>query len=185
MNHFCAGLTTCNPKFPLSHGMGLLLPQAEITLNLLRSSRRQHRLSAYACLNGNFDFNRTPLAPPGTRVVVHVTPEQRANMAPHGIDSWYVGPSTEYYRCHKCYIPSTFDGVRNALTLDWFPHQVPFPKVSADDYLRQAAADMLTLIQDKVQHPIPSLTYGTNAQCLHPNCSDPKAGNSPTSDQSS
>jgi hypothetical protein len=159
-NHFCAGLATCDPKFPLTE-WDLLMPQADITLNLLRSSRRQPKLSAYACLNGNFDFNKTPLAPPGTRVVVHVTPNQRANMAPHGVDGWYVGPSEEHYRCHKCYIPSS-SGVRDALTVDWFPHTVPFPKVSTDDYLRQTANDMLTIIQDKIANPVPSLTYGSN-----------------------
>jgi hypothetical protein len=91
------------------------MPQADITLNLLRSSRRQPKLSAYACLYGAFDFNQSPLALPGTRVVVHVTPDKRHNMAPHGVDGWYVGPSPEHYRCHKCYIPSTF-GIRDALT---------------------------------------------------------------------
>jgi hypothetical protein len=82
-------------------------------------------------------------------------------MGPHGIDGWYVGPSIDHYRCHKCYIPSTF-GVRDALTIDWFPHNVPFPKVTADEYLRQTANDMLMLIQEKTTHPIPSLTYGSN-----------------------
>ena len=41
-------------------------------------------------------------------------------------------------------------------------HNVPFPKATDDEYLRQTAADMLTLIQDKTAHPIPSLTYGSN-----------------------
>jgi hypothetical protein len=153
-------LATCDPKFPLSE-WDLLMPQADITLNLLRSSRRQPKLSAYACINGVFDFNRSPLAPPGTRVVVHVTPDQRHNMAPHGVDGWYVGPSTEHYRCHKCYIPSTF-GVRDALTVDWFPHTVPFPKVTTDEYLHQTASDMLTLLQGTATRPIPSLTYGSD-----------------------
>ena len=130
------------------------MPQAGITLNLLRSSRRQQNLSA-------LDFNQSPLAPPGTRVVVHVTPAQRPNMGPHRVDGWYVGPSIEHYRCHQCYILSTF-GVRDALTINWFPHNVPFPKVTADEYLCQTANDMLTLIQDKTNHPIPSLTYGSN-----------------------
>jgi hypothetical protein len=133
------------------------MPQADITLNLLRSSRRQPNLSAYACLNGNFDFNRSPLASPGTRVVVHITPAQRPNRGPHSVDGWYVGSSPEHYRCHKCYIPSTF-GVRDALTIDWFPHNVPFPRVTTDEYLRQTAHDMLKLIQNKTTHPIPSLT---------------------------
>jgi hypothetical protein len=159
-NHFCSALATCDPKFPLTE-WDLLMPQADNTLNLLRSSRRQPNLLAYACLNGTFNFNQSPLAPPGTRVVVHITPAQRPNMGPHGVDGWYVGPSIEHYRCHKCYIPSTFS-VRDALTIDWFPHNVPFPRVTANEYLRQTANDMLTLIQDKATHPIPSLTYGSN-----------------------
>jgi hypothetical protein len=130
------------------------MPQADITLSLLQSSRRWPRLSAYACINGIFDFNQSPLAPPGTRVVVHVTADQRHNMAPHGVDGWYVGPSTEHYRCHKCYLPSTF-GIRNALTADWFPHN------TTDEYLRQTAIDMLTLIQGSTSPPIPSLTFGS------------------------
>jgi hypothetical protein len=157
-NHFSSGLATCDPKFPLTE-WDLLMQQADITLNLLRSSRRQPQLSAYACINGAFDFNQTPLAPPGTRVIVHITPHQRPNMAPHGLDGWYIGPSTEHYRCHKCYIPSTF-GVRDALTIDWFPHTVPFPQTTTDDYLRQTASDMLALLNQPNQ-AVPSLTYSS------------------------
>jgi hypothetical protein len=127
--------------------MGPLNAQADITLNLMRSSRRQPKLSAYACINGVFDFNANPLAPPGTRVVVRVTPDKRPNMAPHGVDAWYVGPSPEHYRCYKCYVPSS-GGVRDALTVDWFEHSIPFPKVTTDEYLRQCATDMLTLLQN-------------------------------------
>ena len=137
------------------------MPQADITLNLLRLSRRQPKLSAYACLFGNFDYNKMPIAPPGTRVVVHVTLNQRTNMAPHGLDGWYVGLSEEHYRCHKCYIPSTY-GVGDALTISWFPHKVPCPKVSTNDYLRQLATDMLTLIRDQDANPVPLLTYGSS-----------------------
>jgi hypothetical protein len=72
----------------------------------------------------------------------------------------YAGPSTEHYRCHKCYIPTTF-GVRDALTVDWFPHKVPFPKVGTNEYLRQTATDMLTLLQGTQAQPLPSLTYGS------------------------
>ena len=53
-NHFCSGLATCDPKFPLSE-WDLLMPQVEIALNLLRSYRRYPKLSAYNCLNRTFD----------------------------------------------------------------------------------------------------------------------------------
>jgi hypothetical protein len=33
-------------------------------------------MSEYAQLNGHFDFSRTPLAPPGTRVIAHEKPDQ-------------------------------------------------------------------------------------------------------------
>jgi hypothetical protein len=138
------------------------MPQADVTRNLLRSSRRQPKLTAYACLNGNFDFNQSPLAQPGTRVLVHAMPKQRPDMAPHGVDRWYVGPSQEHYRCYKCYVPSTF-GIHDALTVDWFPHNIIFPKVTTDKYLQQTANNMLTLLQGTTKtNPIPSLTYGSH-----------------------
>ena len=46
-----------------------LVPQATLTLNMLRVSRRHPQISAYTVLEGVFDFNKTPLAPPGTKVV--------------------------------------------------------------------------------------------------------------------
>ena len=85
--HLIAGLSSCNPNFPL-HLWDRLLPQATLTLNLLRPSRINPRLSAEAQLNGAFDFNRTPLAPPGTKVLIFETPTQRRTWAPHGVDGW-------------------------------------------------------------------------------------------------
>ena len=68
-NHFIVGLSYCDPKFLLSKWDHLLL-QAKITLNLLRSSQHQPNLSAHACLFGNYDFNRCPLTPPRTKVII-------------------------------------------------------------------------------------------------------------------
>jgi hypothetical protein len=62
-NRFVAGLCSVDPTFPLKL-WDKLLSQATITINLLRKSRINPRMSAYAQLNGHFDFNRTPLAPP-------------------------------------------------------------------------------------------------------------------------
>jgi hypothetical protein len=62
-NHFTAGLCSVDPTFPLKL-WEKLLPQATITLNLLRKSRISPRISAYAQLNGHFDFNSTPSPPP-------------------------------------------------------------------------------------------------------------------------
>jgi hypothetical protein len=61
---FVAGLSSVDPTFPL-HLWDRLLPQAEITLNLLRTSSLRPQLSAAAHFHGLVDYNKTAFAPPG------------------------------------------------------------------------------------------------------------------------
>ena len=76
-NHFIAGLASLNKQFPM-HLWCRLIYQANLTLNLLRQSRFNPKLSAHAQVHGNFDFNATTLAPPpGTQVIVHEKPSVR------------------------------------------------------------------------------------------------------------
>jgi hypothetical protein len=157
-NHLCAGIATCDENFP-SQEWDRLLPQATITLNLLRSSRIHPSISAHAAIHGIFDFNTTPLAPPGTRIVVHENSNNRTSFGTHATDGWYIGPALDHYRCYHCYIPSTAS-TRNADTVDFFPKQVPFPKTNTDDYLRQAAEDIVSILSTK-RTSNPSLTYGS------------------------
>jgi hypothetical protein len=56
--HFKAGLTTVNPDLPV-HLWDIILPHAEITLNLLHSSRLHPQLSAAAHYHGLIDYNKT------------------------------------------------------------------------------------------------------------------------------
>ena len=97
------------------------MPQCNITINIIRSYRLYLKLSAHARLYVNFDFNRRPLAPSGTKFVIHETVNQRNSWSPNGIEGWYIGPAIEHYSCHKCYIPLNA-GVQYVLTLDWFPN---------------------------------------------------------------
>ena len=89
-DNLISGLSSCDLNFPL-YLWDRLIPHATLTLNLVRPSRLNPRLSAEAQLNGAFDFNRTPLAPPGTQVIVHETHDNRRTWAPHGVDGWYLG----------------------------------------------------------------------------------------------
>ena len=75
-NHFKACLASVNPDFPIKQ-WDRLLEQGEITLNLMRSARANNKLSAYSYLFGIFDYNKTPLVPPGTKVLVHTKRENR------------------------------------------------------------------------------------------------------------
>jgi hypothetical protein len=58
-------------------------------------------------LDGTFDYNRTPLAPPGTKIVIHEKPNQRRTWDPHGIDGWYLGPATDHYQCYRVFVNKT------------------------------------------------------------------------------
>ena len=86
-NHFISGLCSTDKNFPL-HLWERLLPQALLTLNLLRGSRMNPNLSAYAQVHGLYDFNHTPIAPPGIWVIVHGNPSQRTSWDPHAVDGW-------------------------------------------------------------------------------------------------
>jgi hypothetical protein len=81
--HFVAGLSSVDPSFPL-HLWDRLLPQAEITLNLLRTSRLHPQLSTAAHFHGLVDYNKTAFAPPGCKIIVHDKPGNRRTWAPHG-----------------------------------------------------------------------------------------------------
>jgi hypothetical protein len=105
-NHFIAGLCSAAEDFPLRLWDKLLL-QAELTINLLWASCVDPTISAFEAINGPFDYNATPLAPPGCKIVVHEKPGQQASWDPHGVIGWYLGPAMEHYRCYRCYINKT------------------------------------------------------------------------------
>ena len=145
-NHFISVLCAVDSKFPLCE-WDRLLPQTTLTLNLLRSSRVHPSLSAHASLFGQFDFNRTPLAPMGTQIIAHTPAETRTTFGEHGKVGWYIGPSLEHYRCWKCYFTDTMHE-RDVLKVDFFPQKIAFPTFTRDAYLKQTAEDMLHLLQD-------------------------------------
>ena len=104
--HFLAFVSGVDPNSSL-HLWCRLLPQATETLNLLRRSRINPRLSAEAQLNGEFDYNQTPMAPPGTKVLIHDTPQQRRTWDFHVKEGWYIVTAQIHYRCYRILIPET------------------------------------------------------------------------------
>jgi hypothetical protein len=118
-----------------------LLPQAVMTSNMLRTSRLNPKLSAATHIFGQYDFNRAPMAPPGTRIIAHETPSRRRTWAPHGQDGWYIGPALKHYRCYTVYITKT-RGNRIVETVEFFPEKFTLPFPSSQDLATQAAADL-------------------------------------------
>jgi hypothetical protein len=114
-----AGLCSTDKSFPM-HLWDRLLPQAVITLNMLRTSRINTKLLAATHIFGQYDFNRAPMAPPGTRIIAHKAPSRRRTWAPHGQEGWYIGPALEHYRCYMVSITKT-RGDRIVETVEFSP----------------------------------------------------------------
>jgi hypothetical protein len=139
-NHFIAGLCSVDSNFPI-HLWDRLLPQAVLTINLLRGSRINPKHSAWSQLFGPYDFNRTPIAPPGTHVLAHEKPANRGTWDPHAVDAWYVGPAMESYRCYTVWIWDT-RRERVCDTLSWLPSSTIFPTITANDIISAALIDI-------------------------------------------
>jgi hypothetical protein len=144
--HFVAGLSSVDPTFPL-HLWYRLLPQPEITLNLLRTSRLHPQLSAAAHFHGLVDYNKTAFAPPGCKIIAHDKPGKRRTWAPHGQHGYSLGPAMHHYQCQNVYISSTASE-RIMDRLEFFPHNYQMPQLSSTDRLITAAKDMTDALQN-------------------------------------
>jgi hypothetical protein len=139
-DHLIAGLCSTDKSFPI-HLWDRLLPQSVMTFNMLRTSRINPKLSATTHIFGQYDFNRAPMARPGTRIIAHDTRSMRRTWAPHGQYGWYIGPAHEHYRCYTVYITKT-RGNRIVETVDFFPDKFTLPFPSSQDLATQAASDL-------------------------------------------
>jgi hypothetical protein len=156
--HFVVGLSPVDPAFPL-HLWDRLLPQAEIALNLLWTSRLHPQLSAAAHFHGLVDYNKTAFAPPGCNIIAHEKPGKRRTWATHGQHGYSLGPAMHHYRCQNVYILATASE-RIVDTLELFPHnyqmpQLPFARVGDDTIL--ALTDLAAIFKLKLrQTPSPT-----------------------------
>ena len=89
--HFIAGLCSTHKDFPLNL-WDILLPQATMTLNMLRPSNENPDISAHEHIHGPFNLQKKPIAPPGIKSIIHLKPTQRSTFGPRGSECWYIGP---------------------------------------------------------------------------------------------
>jgi hypothetical protein len=135
--HFVARISSLDPTFPL-HLCDRLLPQAEITLNLLRTSRLHPQLSTAAHFHGFVDYNKTAFAPPGCKIISHEKPGKQRTWAPLRQDGCSLGPAMHHYRCQNVCI---------VYTLQFFPHNYQMPQLSSTDILIMAAKYIMNALQ--------------------------------------
>ncbi|KAL7525922.1 hypothetical protein ACHAWF_002559, partial [Thalassiosira exigua] len=120
-NHLIRGFCCMDPNWPFQL-WDHLTAQAEITVNLLRCSRRDPSKSSYHSLHGHrYNWDAHPFVPPGTKAVAYEDATSRASRAPRGIDAWYCGLAMDHYRCRHFYVPET-RGLHVSWTYELHPH---------------------------------------------------------------
>jgi hypothetical protein len=144
-DHFISILCGTDNTFPLRI-WDKIIPQAVLTLNLLRASRLNPKNSAYAQIHGPFDYNKTPIAPLGYRVLVHVKPHLRGTWDPKAEDGFYIGPAKAHYRCVTVYITDT-DSTRITDTVSWIPENTGVPTMAPSDEVIMAIRGLQKTIQ--------------------------------------
>jgi hypothetical protein len=100
-------------------------------------------ISAYEALEGPYDWNRFPIAPPGTKAVINKDLDTLASWAPHGLDAWLLSPSKDHYRCHLYYVPES-RGYRVSGSADLFPQHCLAPSYSPISHVRELSEELKT-----------------------------------------
>ena len=125
-----------------------LTKQALVTFNLCRTSRKEPKKSAYHSFYGNrYDWNKHPMAPPGTRAVVYEAPVRRLSWGTRGVDGWYCGPAFDHYRNMRFYILET-RAYRNSASYMIFSATLPIANTDrTTQHNKEVAQEWIESIQ--------------------------------------
>ena len=144
--HTIAYLATINLNCPIQLWRNFV-PQIEITLNILQTSRVDTKKLACEALNGiQFDRNRTPLTLVGSRALRFLPSSARNTFQAHVIDTWYVGPSMLHYR--EMYFNNPTAGYcTSSGTYTLLLAHAHMPTISKDNHTIMVATDLLEMFK--------------------------------------
>ena len=145
-NHFIAIRSGTHPDFP-QRGWSHLIRHAVITMNMLRPSRINPLISAYTQVHDIFDFNKTPLAPAGCKVIIHDRTDERPSWANHGTRGYYIGPVMKHYRNYNILMDTTTK-IRQSNMVDFFPTTTDDPTITPTETLSLIIEDLLIVFKD-------------------------------------
>ena len=144
-HHIKAVLAGCDKSFPLQL-WERLLPQIELTCNLLRPANANPNISAYQYVFGNHDYNRMPLHPLGCAVQAYNDSNKRRSWEEHSKDGWYLGTSDKHYRSYDVYIKET-KSKQNTDTVFFQHSYITKPKVTKADVVSEAATKLIDALK--------------------------------------
>ena len=129
--HFLSILAGIADDFP-KHCWDLLVPQAELTLNLLRQALLRPEILAYDYAEGHFDYNVTPLGSLGCSVLIHKKTLQQHLWDFRARKGWSIGAAMQSYRCDKVIARDTL-AVCISDTVEYRHTHLTIPNVTSDN----------------------------------------------------
>ena len=96
---------------------------------------------------GPHDFNKDPLAPLGSKVMMHEGTFEQGLWSDQGIKGFFVGSTHEHYRCYQCLNPS-INGIWTTNSIKFFP-KWRMPTTSLLDQLNILLADLTDAIKNQ------------------------------------
>jgi hypothetical protein len=95
-NHFVSILSEVDNRFLLSLWCHLVQP-AEHTVNLLRQSNVNPKVTMYAHVHGKHDYMKHPFAPLVWAVMAHIKPKNRQSWAVHADTGFNIRTAMEHH----------------------------------------------------------------------------------------
>ena len=96
--HFISTLATIDPNCPMQL-WDIFLEQTTGTLSILRTLRRNTKVSAFEELNGKFDYNKTSVVPVGLKALVNNDPSDSTSFEAKALDTFVVSWAQLHQRC--------------------------------------------------------------------------------------
>ena len=110
-------MSSLPPTFPITYWCRLL-PQTYFSVNIAIKCRQNPLLSAWAAMEGEFHFYTTPIAPPGSEILIHENPNRRKKFGFNEKKAWYIAPFFQHYQ--------TFKGIMASTGAEWISDTVRF-----------------------------------------------------------
>ena len=150
-------LASLPPLFPIANWCRLC-EHVDFCVNIVRKCRQNPRLSAWAAMEGEYHYDATPIAPPGSEMLLHEKPNRRRSWGFNAKKAWYLGPCFNHYRSFRGILPST-GAERVSDTVKFKHHAVAVPDLTPADRIVDAARQLETAIkQQPTKAPLDEVT---------------------------
>ena len=104
-------------------------------------------------MEGEFFFKATPIAPPGSAMLMQVKPGERASWQHNAKKAWYVGPCLKHWRSFKGALPTT-KGERISDSVRFQHHAIAIPSLTPADRILEATRQLKDAIEmQPKRHP--------------------------------